>query len=324
MINKHFSITQLIFFVLLFTLYTEGVTAQQEGQQTLFMFNALTINPAVSGSRDIPTLTLMTRNQWMGFKGAPVQQSLSFHSPLFSKRLGFGVALSNRHIGIFSSQTASMAWSYSPIRTKDFMLRIGLQGSAKRLAFDFETPDQAITIANERKLTTELNPRVLGNFGMGVFMLYKESYLGFSVPYYYSNILGVNSETPTTALGRPHYYFMAGLKFPLLDKVFWMPSGIVKKVANAPWGLEANSSLVYDDKITLGLSYRAGKSNLEDIGESVALLTFYQVSNNWGIGCAYDFNLSPLKKYTTGSFEAVMRYDLKHSAMRLSNPRVFF
>ena len=43
------------------------------------------INPAVAGSRDIPTLTLMTRNQWMGFKGAPVQQSLSFHSPLASR-----------------------------------------------------------------------------------------------------------------------------------------------------------------------------------------------------------------------------------------------
>lgn len=322
--NKHLHITKFILFFIILSLYTEGVLAQQEGQQTLFMFNALPINPAVSGSRDVPTMTLMTRNQWIGFKGAPVQQSLSFHSPLFSKRLGFGVALSNRHIGIFNSQTASMAWSYSPIRTKDFMLRIGLQGSAKRLAFDFENPEQATTIANERKSSNGLNPRVLGNFGMGVFMMYKESYLGFSVPYYYSNILGINNETPTTALEKPHYYFMAGLKFPLLDKVFWMPSGIVKRVANAPWGVEVNSSLVYDEKITLGLSYRAGKTNLEDIGESVDLLVFFQINNKCGIGCAYDFNLSPLRKYTVGSFEAVMRYDLKHSAMRLSNPRVFF
>ena len=322
--NKHLHIIKIFYTFIFLCLNTEGVIAQQEGQQTLFMFNALAINPGVAGSRDIPTFTLMTRNQWIGFKGAPVQQNLSFHSPLLSKRLGFGFTLGNRQVGIFSTQTTSIALSYSPIRTKDFALRIGLQGSAKRMAFNFDDADQANTIANERKSNSGLKPRMFGNFGMGAFMTYKECYMGFSVPFYYSNIIGINIETPTTALEQPHYYFMMGLALPLLDKVYIKPSGIVKKTANAPWSIEVNGSLVFNDKITAGMSYRAGKTNLEDIGESVDFLMFFQVSNKWGIGCAYDVNLSPLKKYNDGSIEAVIRYDLKQPELRFSNPRVFF
>ena len=311
-------------FLITFCFFTEGVSAQQEGQQTLFMYNALIINPAVAGSRGIPTMTLTTRNQWVGIKGAPVQQNLSFHTPFLSKRLGFGMTLGNRNIGIFSTQTSAISLSYSPVKTENFQIRFGLQGSAKRLAFNFEDGDQANIVSNERRLQSNFNPRLLGNFGMGFFMAYKDCYFGVSVPFYYSNILRQeNLETATTAISLPHYYMMGGLKLPLFDKVDIKTSGIIKKVANAPWGVEVSSSLVFNEKITLGAAYRAGKTNLEDIGESMDFLIFYQISNKFGIGGAYDYILSPLKKYTDGSFEVVVRYDLKQSELRFSNPRVF-
>ena len=247
----------------LFTLFllqnTEGVLAQQEGAHTLFMYNTLAINPGVAGSRDIPTFTLTTRKQWMGFKGAPTQQNLSFHSPLLSKRLGIGLTFGNRSIGIFEAQTAAMALSYSPIRTKDFAIRIGLQGSARRLGFRFENADQINILTNERPLSTDLSPRLFGNFGMGIFMTYKESYMGFSVPFYYANEIGVNPYSAKTALEQPHYYFLCGLSLPLLDNIFIRPAAVLQKTSNAPWGLEVNSNFVFKEKITLGMSYRLGK-----------------------------------------------------------------
>jgi type IX secretion system PorP/SprF family membrane protein len=315
-----------VFFLLIFTFFKgEGVIlAQQESAQTLFMFNTLAINPGVAGSRDIPTLTLTARKQWMGFNGAPTQQNVSFHTPLLSKRLGFGLTFGNRTVSIFEAQTASMALSYSPIRTKDFALRIGLQGSARRLGFKFEDATQATILTNERSSASNLlRPRVFGNFGMGVFMNYKDSYIGFSVPFYYSNIIGINTNTKQTATEQPHYHFMMGLTLPLLDNFYWKPSTIVRKTANAPWGLDINNSVIFNDKITLGGSYRLGQENGSDIGESMAFLMFFQVSEKWGLGGAYDFPLSTLKKYTSGSFEMVARFDLQKSSLRFSNPRVF-
>jgi type IX secretion system PorP/SprF family membrane protein len=314
------------FFLLFFAFFTEGgkILAQQESAQTLFMFNTLAINPGVAGSRDIPTLTLTARKQWMGFKGAPIEQNLSFHTPLLSKRLGFGLTFGNRNISIFEAQTASLALSYSPIRTKDFALRIGLQGSARRLGFKFEDATQATIITNERTSASNLlQPRVFGNFGMGIFMNYKDCFMGFSVPFYYSNIIGINTNTKQTATEQPHYHFMMGYTLPLLDNFYWKPSTIIKKTANAPWGLDINNSVIFNDKITLGGSYRLGQENASDIGESMAFLMFFQVNDKWGLGGAYDFPLSTLKKYTDGSFEVVARFDLQKSSLRFSNPRVF-
>ena len=97
--------------------------------------NTLAINPSVAGSRNIPTLTVMGRKQWIGFKGAPTQQLLSFHTPLVRERLGLGLTVGNRVIGIFEMQAGSMGLSYSPNRANEFALRIGLQGSARRLGF---------------------------------------------------------------------------------------------------------------------------------------------------------------------------------------------
>jgi type IX secretion system PorP/SprF family membrane protein len=314
-------------FLLIICFFTEGGTkiwAQQEGSQTLFMYNALAVNPGVAGSRDIPTLTLTARKQWMGFKGAPLQQNVSFHTPFLSKRLGFGLTFSNRSISIFETQTASLALSYSPIRTKDFALRIGLQGSARRFGFKFEDASQASIITNERTNASNLlQPRMFGNFGMGIFMNYKDCFMGFSVPFYYSNIIGIHTNTEQTALESPHYYFIMGLTMPLLDKIYWKPSTILRKTPTAPWGLEINNSFIFNDKITLGGSYRLGKVSASDIGESMDVLMFFQVNEKWGIGGAYDFPLANLKKYTDGSFEVVARFDLQKSALRFSNPRVF-
>lgn len=314
---------KLLALMLILCHFTEGVKAQQEGQNTLFMFNTLAINPGVAGSRDIPTLTLTGRKQWIGFKGAPTQQLLSFHTPLGSKRLGLGLTVGNRAVGIFETQTGSLALSYSPIRTKDFALRIGLQGSARRLGFKFEDANQISIITNERSQTTNLNARLFGNFGMGMFMTYKDSYMGFSVPFYYANIIGLNSTTPQIAVEQPHYYFLCGLALPMIDKIVWKPAAVFQKTNNAPWGLEMNSNFVFAEKITAGVSYRVGQVNVSDIGESMDFLMFYQVNEKWGLGAAYDVALSQLKKYTDGSLEVVLRFDLKQSALRFSNPRVF-
>jgi type IX secretion system PorP/SprF family membrane protein len=318
--NKHLHI--IIIIVLLF-LHNEGVMAQQDGASTLFMFNTLAINPGVAGSKETPTFTLLSRYQWIGFKGAPMQQNLSFHTAAFdSKRLGFGLNLSNRKSGIFSSQVATMSWSYSPIKTENFSVRIGLSGSVRRLGFDFENAEQVNILSGERGL--DVSSRMYGNFGMGMLVTYKECFFGVSIPTFYENIIGINPFSPTTALESRHYYVMGGLDIPLTKKLNYRPSGVLRLVKNAPWGFDFNNSLIFNNEVTLGFGYRAGKSNMDGGGESLDMLVFYQLNPKWGLGCAYDYNISPLKRYTGGSIEVVARFDLKQTELKLSNPRVFF
>jgi type IX secretion system PorP/SprF family membrane protein len=303
---------------------TEGVLAQQEGQQSLFMFNTLAINPGVAGSRNAPSFTLAHRSQWVGFKGAPLQQTLSFHSPIFSERLGFGTTLFNRQIGMFRTQNASFSLAYSVIKTSDFSIRVGMQGSVKRFAISPENQEQINILTNEHLNFNDFKTRYFGNFGAGIFVNYKDCFLGASVPYYYQNLIGVDSETPVTAIESPHYYLMGGLSFKILGKLYAKPSGILKITKNAPWSAELNCSLSFDDKITAGVGVRGGRSNIEDLGESVMMLLYYQITDKWGIGTAYDYNVSRLGKYTKGSFELMTKYDMVKPALKFTNPRVFY
>jgi hypothetical protein len=79
--------------------------------------------------------------------------------------------------------------------------------------------------------------------------------------------------------------------------------------------------LEYDRKFGVGLSYRLGG---DGGGESADLLVFARIKNQFVIGASYDFTLSQIKDYSSGSFEVLLQVDLKKTKNEMSNPRFFF
>jgi type IX secretion system PorP/SprF family membrane protein len=79
------------------------VKAQQQPLHTMFMYNKLLINPAYAGYHDHVCASAIVREQWVGFEGAPRTQSLSIHGPLASQRIGIGMNLQRRTLGVSSS-----------------------------------------------------------------------------------------------------------------------------------------------------------------------------------------------------------------------------
>ncbi|MEZ4919983.1 MAG: type IX secretion system membrane protein PorP/SprF, partial [Saprospiraceae bacterium] len=67
-----------LYLIPLFLLLSLGLQAQQEHQYTQFMYNKLLINPSYAGTREVPTLTGIYRNQWYAFDGSPISALLSF------------------------------------------------------------------------------------------------------------------------------------------------------------------------------------------------------------------------------------------------------
>ena len=76
----------------------KGTKAQQEAQYSQFMFNQLFINPAYAGSRDQASMSLIGRNQWTGFPGAPQSGAFALHGPSANMKNGFGIVESLHHI----------------------------------------------------------------------------------------------------------------------------------------------------------------------------------------------------------------------------------
>lgn len=298
--------------------------AQQESNNSLFMFNPWAVNPAAAGYRDIPTVLMQHRSQWLGFAGAPTNQYLNINAPILSKRLGGSLTFSNRRAGHLEAQMVIGAISYSVVKAGDFAIRIGLQGSLKRHTLRFFEADNLVAqYGSDRSVPWQRSTRYYGNFGMGTFVHYGESYLGFSVPFYLANIIGVNPFSQQTAAEQPHYYVMGGAAFLLSDGIVVKPQGQFRYTKAAPWTFDANLSAVFQDKVHIGWSYRAGKTNWRAGGESIAAIIIMQTSPKLAIGGSYDWILAPIGQFTYGSFEVMIRYDLKKKEVVLSNPRGF-
>ena len=311
-------------FVLVLTLAT-SLSAQQENHYTMFMYNRLMYNPAFAGAREVGSISGLYRGQWYSFPGAPSSQRISFDTPVgAAKRVGIGATLSHHKIGVQRDYLASLSYSYGLIQTNTTSLKLGLMGSVLNYNYDFTNPDLLITdgVVNDPSLSNANRSFNQGNFGAGVYFNYKKMYIGASVPNLLQNKL---ADIANTATQQRHIYFMMGGIVPMTKSLDLRPSLMARFVKNAPISFDANASVMYNKKVTLGLSYR---TDSQIKAESLDALAFFQVSNQLGIGFAYDFTLSKLQKYNNGSLEAMIRYDFGRSNESardvFDNPRFFF
>ncbi|MGI9159556.1 MAG: PorP/SprF family type IX secretion system membrane protein [Saprospiraceae bacterium] len=303
-----------------------SLRAQQDHQYTQFMYNKLLINPGYAGARGIPFVTAIYRNQWLGFDGAPESALVSFNSNLLSNRVGVGVTLSNNRIGLMRDFQANLAYSYDLLTSDQMSLHAGIMGSVRSLSIDFDKALAVDPAMGDASLDVQRSNQIIGNVGAGLYGLFADRfYVGFSVPRIYANKIGINENGgDNIAKEARHYYGMAGAILPVSEDISLMPSILTKYVKNAPFDVDINMNVDIKAKVTAGVSYRLGG---DGAGESLDLLMFWQAMPLLGLGVAYDFTLSNLRDYSTGSVEVLILADLKKTPAKggkpLANPRYF-
>ncbi|HRI58265.1 MAG TPA: type IX secretion system membrane protein PorP/SprF [Saprospiraceae bacterium] len=297
------------------------LSAQQDHHYTQFMYNKLFYNPAYAGARGVPFVTGIFRSQWMGFDGAPQSGLLSFNSPFLTPRVGAGVVLSMKKIGLNRDFNGSLSYSYELIKLEDVSVRAGIQGSIRSLSIAF---DDATPVVGDPSLDNQQVSTIFGNVGAGVYATFAERYyVGFSVPRIYKNTIGIsNANANLIAKESPHFYATTGGIFPLSEDINLMPALLIKYVEHAPLDADVNVNIDIRQKVTAGLSYRVGG---DGAGESIDLLVMWQASPQIGIGAAYDFPLTDLKDYNSGSIELMVQADLKKPSKKKNvfSPRFF-
>ena len=87
-----------------------NVFAQQEPFFTQYFINDMAINPAVSGSKTYNPLIIQTRQQWLGFKGAPTTSNISYHGTLNNRSAIGGYLMFDK---AFPSMQANLLLNYA-------------------------------------------------------------------------------------------------------------------------------------------------------------------------------------------------------------------
>ncbi|MBT8220828.1 MAG: type IX secretion system membrane protein PorP/SprF [Bacteroidia bacterium] len=300
-----------------------SIWGQQQAQYTQFMFNKLWMNPGYAASGDEPCLNILSRNQWLGFDGAPVSQAINYHTPLKKQRVGLGISLNHDQLGPTNTWTLSGNYAYR-IPTSVGKLSIGVQGSITDFGIKFnelsglQDGDGIVADEYQRKLLT--------NFGAGLYFTTKKYFLGVSIPFLLQNDISFNDGSTQSAIyGQQviHWYIMGGALLRISQKIKAKPAFLAKFAKNAPSDLDLNFSLIFLDRLWTGLSYRFGGSTRDSFGESIDLILQYQLGWSFRLGVAYDYALTELQNHNNGSLEFMLQYCFNKKSEEITNPRFF-
>ena len=292
---------------------TVGV-AQQLPQFTQYMYNTISINPAYAGSREALSIVALHRSQWVGFKGGPITQTFSIHTPLRNDRIGLGLSFIEDDLGPENFTYLYTDFSYSIPTGTNGKLAFGIKGGFTQYSLDAEfinDPD----ISNDEFFRGFEN-RWTPNIGLGVYWSTDKIYAGLSTP----KVLNTdkNTEQGFEALDRLSYYFTLGGVIDISKTIKFKPAGLIKATNGAPVSYDLTANFLFNEKFWLGGSYRINEQTA-----AIGGIADFQVSRQLRIGYAYEKPISEIARYTTGTHEVLLIYEFKFLSSKLKSPRYF-
>lgn len=285
---------------------------------THYMYNTLVINPAYAGSRDALTVTGLHRSQWVNYKGAPMVQTLSLHSPLRNEHVGIGLSVTNDKIGPTNNTSAVIDFAYIMKLNKKSKLALGLSAGANM--FQANLSSVQLDQQSDPSFQNNVNNRFTPNFGFGAYYSRERFYAGVSIPKIIQNKysdLNLTANNSAVGIEQRHYYFIAGTLIKLSDNLDFKPTTFVKVTSAAPIQADVTAAFVIMKKVTLGAMFRTG--------DAFGALVGLNLTEQFHVGYSYDYSYG-LKnfKYHQGSHEIVLRYDFIFSSKRqIRTPRNF-
>lgn len=294
--------------------------AQQQYMFTQYMFNGLAINPAYAGTDQGVSLTALGREQWLGLDGAPSTQTFSVHSPLYRREVGLGLLVSRDKIGPTQQYGVYASYAYKMELNRNTKLSLGLQAGFNQYNSDLSGLNVVTPLNQIDPIFNQNISEFLPNFGVGLYLYTRNSYLGISAPQLLTGKLGTG--IPANGIVHPvakqsrHYFLTGGYVFDLNRDLKLKPNILVKVVEGAPIEADLNANLYIKDVIGLGLSYRSFDS-FDAIFELI-------LNNKFRIGYSYDFaTTTNLNQVQTGSHELMLNYRIQISKEMVLTPRYF-
>lgn len=299
---KHKIIKYLL--VLLVIFLTSKLQAQQDPQFTHYMYNMSVMNPAyATDNPDVINLGGLYRAQWVGIKGAPTTQTFFAHKPL-SKRVEVGISFVHDEIGDVVKENNIFA---------DFAYVLPI-GQSTKLSFGikagvtlFDTNFNGFVLTDPLPDPAFQNniSQVFPNIGTGMYLFGDNYYAGLSAPNLMTSrhIETINGN-PGSGVESVHFFLTGGYVFTFNgnDNIKLKPAFMAKGVEGAPLSLDVTTNILINNKFELGAGYR--------MGDSVSGLASFYITPQLRIGYSYDYTLTNLSAFNSGSHEFFLLYDL--------------
>ncbi len=320
---------QKIYFTIAFFLTICTLSAQQAPQQSLYMLNKYSFNPAYAGFDNSLSVTGVFRGQWVGLDGAPSTQIINAHMPFYYLGGGLGINLENDAIGAERNASASISYNYMLPVSKTSTFSVGIAAGVTQKSLDgtkLRAPqglytDQNIIDHQDDLLPLGTTSAIAPLINIGVYFQNERFEAGIST----SNISepvaqldGANAVTEITFVR--NYFANFAANFEIGNALILQPSLLLKSDL-IETQIEISAIARYSDNIFGGASFRGYNSNSFD---AVVLIAGYKLSENLTLAYAYDITISDLSQVSRGSHEVMLNYNLNKAFGKGRLPKIIY
>ncbi len=279
-------------------------SAQQDPMFTHYMYNMSIINPAyATDNTDVLNLGGLYRAQWVGAVGGPTTGTFFAHKAM-SKRVELGVSIVHDEIGdVVNENNVFVDFAYVLPISEKTKLSFGAKAGATFFdtnfnGFEYTDPELDPAFANNIS-------KVFPNIGAGMYLFGENYYAGISVP----NLLMTKHlerqdgiiENGVEAM---HFFITGGYVFTFNgnENFKLKPAFMAKAVSGTPVSIDFTTNMLFNNKFEFGVGYRHG--------DSVSGLTSFYVTPTLRIGYSYDYTLTNLRNFNSGSHEVFLLFDI--------------
>lgn len=299
--------------------------AQQLPVYSQYTFNKFLLNPAAAGSDGYTTVSLVAREQWVGFKGTPKTHALTIDSRLLrnsfisknvsvrkkkrlssrSGRVGWAAHVFNDHFGELDRTGVEGTYAYH-LAIQEGQLSFGLSG----VFYQFKLNKDKVVLADD--IPDPLLDGIKGTLyipdaNFGAFYTSATIYGGVSVMQIFQSSIQFGDNNGSEFRLKRNYNLLAGYYYNINDVIAVEPSFLVKIPTSSKAQLDINAKVFYKDNYWAGLSYRTGSAMVIFLGAKF---------DRYYVGYAFDYNFSPLMKHTFGSHEFMAAVKFGDTARR--------
>lgn len=318
--------------VMLLTLLSVPLMAQQKPHYTQYILNQYIVNPALTGIENYIDLKGSHRHQWVGIQDAPVTTYLTLHGPIGKKDYrttatsfeppgenprgkrywetytaaephhGIGMQIINDVTGPISNFSAYGTYAYHLGLTPRTSLSAGFGVGINRMSLDADKLDFGDVTVDPAVYSSGILRKTRLDVTAGVYLYSADYFIGVSAQQVVPQKIDFSNGVikPQTGKVLPHMFGTAGYRFLVGYDFNFIPSIMVKYVDPLPTQIEVNGKLQYRDLAWIGASYRHK--------DGFAGMLGINISNTFNAGYAYDYTTSKLNNFSKGTHEIVVGF----------------
>ena len=282
---------------LLFIALPNRLSGQQSPMYTQYMFNKFIYNPAVAGTDNFYQIRSNHRFQWLGIPDAPLTNTLSFYGPHASLPMGYGGYLYYDVTGPTSKAGLTGSYAYNIAITDD----IRISGGVSFGIMQFKVDGTQVNLKDKSDLALQgVVNSIVPDANLGVYLYAKNFYAGFSTSQLINTKLKFYEQATSLNKLKSHFFITGGYIYEINNQFTVEPSAMIKGTAPKQIQVDFNARVTYLDMVWAGLSFRSK--------DALSFLVGYTYENRIYIGYSYDFTITSLKKYNTGTHEIMIGY----------------